>query len=117
MERCTVDQFPHPVPASPCGSRREIFTDYGSLGAVCVSRGATVAQKSHGSHVQPRLCASRPALPLLQPHHGKTQSQCLKRHGPLMAFYFYCKIMLYDINYAYYGVKTVKICFHVPLRG
>ena len=41
----------------------------------------------------------------------------LKRHGPFVAFYFYCKIMLYGINYTYYSVKTVKICFHVPFRG
>ena len=41
----------------------------------------------------------------------------LKRHGPFVAFYFYCKIMLYDINYTYYSVKTVKICFQVPFRG
>ncbi|KAK2185585.1 hypothetical protein NP493_228g11040 [Ridgeia piscesae] len=25
--------------------------------------------------------------------------------------------MLYGINYNYYSVKTVKICFHVPFRG
>ena len=36
---------------------------------------------------------------------------CLKRHGPLVAFYFYCNIMLYGINYTYYSVKTVKLCF------
>ena len=41
----------------------------------------------------------------------------LKRRGPFVAFYFYCKIMLYGINYTYYSVKTVKICFHVPFRG
>ena len=41
----------------------------------------------------------------------------LKRHGPFVAFYFYCKIMLYGINYTYYSVKTVKIGFHVPFRG
>ena len=29
-----------------------------------------------------------------------------------------CKIMmLYGIIYTYYGVKPVKICFHVPFRG
>ena len=42
-------------------------------------------------------------------------SAMLKRHGPFVAFYFYCKIMLYGINYTYYSVKTVKICLHVPL--
>ena len=26
----------------------------------------------------------------------------LKRHGPFVAFYLYCKIMLYGINYTYY---------------
>ena len=41
----------------------------------------------------------------------------LKRHGPFVAFYFSCKIMLYGINYTYYSVKTVKICFHVPFRS
>ncbi|KAK2172986.1 hypothetical protein NP493_913g02000 [Ridgeia piscesae] len=34
-----------------------------------------------------------------------------------VAFYFYCKIMLYGINYTYYSIKTVKICYHVPFRG
>ena len=46
-------------------------------------------------------------------HSGKS----LKRHGPFVAFYFYCKIMLYSINYTYYSIKTVKMCFHVPFRG
>ena len=41
----------------------------------------------------------------------------LKRHDPFVAFYFYCRIMLYGKNYTYYSVKTVKICFHVPFRG
>ena len=41
----------------------------------------------------------------------------LKRHGLFMAFNFYCKIMLHGINYTYYSIKTVKICFHVPFRG
>ena len=36
----------------------------------------------------------------------------LKRHGPFVAFYFYCKIMSYSINYTYYS--NIKICFHVP---
>ena len=35
----------------------------------------------------------------------------LKRHGPFVAFYFYCKIMLYGINYTYYSIKTIKIFF------
>ena len=44
--------------------------------------------------------------------------QCsLKRHGPFVAFYFYCKIMLCGLNYTYYSVQTVKRCFHVPFRG
>ena len=41
----------------------------------------------------------------------------LKRHGPFVAFYLYCKTMLYGINYTYYSVKTVKICFYVPFMG
>ena len=50
--------------------------------------------------------------------HGKHLTDgILKRHGPFVAFNFYCKIMLYGINYTYYSVKTVKICFHVPFRG
>ena len=35
----------------------------------------------------------------------------LKRHGPFVAFNFYCKIMLYGINYTYYSVKTAKYVF------
>ena len=35
----------------------------------------------------------------------------LKRHGPFVPFYFYCKIMLYGINYIYYSVKTDVYCF------
>ena len=35
----------------------------------------------------------------------------LKRHGPFVAFNFYCKIKMYAINYTYYSVKPVKICF------
>ena len=47
---------------------------------------------------------------------------CQKMVTPVRAtwsvcFYFYCKIMLYGINYTYYSGKTVKICFHVPFRG
>ena len=38
----------------------------------------------------------------------------LKRHGPFVAFYLYCKIMSYGINHTYYSVKTVKIYFHLP---
>ena len=45
------------------------------------------------------------------------KNDLLKRHGPFVAFYFYCKIMLYGINYTYYCVQTVKRCFHVPFRG
>ena len=41
----------------------------------------------------------------------------LKRHGPFVAFCFYCKIMLYVIKYTYYSIKTIKIGFHVPFRG
>ena len=44
-------------------------------------------------------------------------TQSLKRHGPFVAFHFYCKIMLYGISYTYYSVKKVKICFHVPFKG
>ena len=43
---------------------------------------------------------------------GATSCIPLKRHGLFVAFY--CKIMLYGINYS---IKTVKIYFHVPFRG
>ena len=40
----------------------------------------------------------------------------LNRHGPFVAFYFYCKIMLYGIDYTCYSIKTVKICLGVENR-
>ena len=55
---------------------------------------------------------------LTLPHKpGLFARQMLKRHGPFVALYFYCKIMLYGINCTYCSVKTVKICFHLPFRG
>ena len=45
-----------------------------------------------------------------------TELSSLKRHGPFVAFYFYCKIMLYGINYTYHSINTVNI-FHVLFRG
>ena len=35
-----------------------------------------------------------------------TMRHVLKRHGPFMAFY--CKIMLYDMNYTYYSVGVTR---------
>ena len=48
---------------------------------------------------------------------GKQNCLSLKATWSVRGFYFYCKIILYGINYCYYCVKTVKICFHVPFRG
>ena len=58
-------------------------------------------------------------FPTTWKQHGEVQRGWLKRHGPFVAFYFYCKIMLHvhGINYTYCSVKTVKMCFHVPFRG
>ena len=39
----------------------------------------------------------------------KAPGAVLRRHGPFVAFYFYCKFMLYGINYAYYSVKSHTI--------
>ena len=47
---------------------------------------------------------------------GAPYLSVLKRHGLFLAFYFYCKIMLYGINYTYYSVKTVNICLGVENR-
>ena len=44
-------------------------------------------------------------------------STFVKATWSVRGLYFYCKIMLYCINYTYYSVKTVKICFHIPFRG
>ena len=35
----------------------------------------------------------------------------LKRHGPFVTFYFYCKIMLISISYNYCSVLTANKCF------
>ena len=36
------------------------------------------------------------------------RTQMLERHGPLVAFYFYCKIMLISISYNYCSVLTAN---------
>ena len=72
-----MGQFPHPIPAAHCGSRREMFTDYGSLVAVSVQMGSTITQKLHRYDVLHRLYASRPSLPLFPSHYGKFQHSSL----------------------------------------
>ncbi|KAI0241356.1 hypothetical protein LSAT2_029495 [Lamellibrachia satsuma] len=69
MDMGAVGQFPHPIPAAHCGSRREMFTDYGSLVAVSVQMGSTITQKLHRYDVLHRLYASRPSLPLFPSHY------------------------------------------------
>ena len=46
----------------------------------------------------------------LTKHTSKT-TKPLKRHGPFMTFYFYCKIMLISIRYNYCSVLTANKCF------
>ena len=55
--------------------------------------------------------------PWTQPMHLKQSAIVFKATWSFVAFYFYCKIMLYGVNYTYYSVTPVKICFHLPFRG
>ena len=68
-------------------------------------------------HLPPSAAPPFPGLPSNSPHGNATSSVGgpLKRHGLYVAFY--CKIMLYGINYTFDSIKPVKICFHVPFRG
>ena len=94
--RLTLSTLRRPLPHPPCQRDEKTAS----------STWTYSSDQSHPGGARHTLTGSKRT----SPHLG------LKRHGPFVAFHFYCEIMLYSINYTYYSIKTVKICFHVPFR-
>ena len=72
------------------------------------SSATTAAAPSGVVAAAPLLSVGQPAPVTIATSHFDCT---LKRHGPFVAFNFYCKILLISISYNYCSVLTANKCF------